>query len=168
MTAQSAVWIMKPVGRAQGKGIFLFNKLSQISEWKSDKRWKPDNPQVESYVVQQYIPNPYLIGGKKFDLRMYALVPSFNPLTVWLYRAGFARFTAMRYSSSTSIIENTEMHLTNVAIQKHGEHYNADVSVSACSHPCTVFLTLALTDWWKMGPASAENVSGLKARGSSH
>jgi tubulin polyglutamylase TTLL9 len=25
------VWIMKPIGSAQGKGIFLFNKLSQAS-----------------------------------------------------------------------------------------------------------------------------------------
>lgn len=32
------VWIMKPTGRAQGKGIFLFNKLSQISQWKSEYR----------------------------------------------------------------------------------------------------------------------------------
>lgn len=24
------VWIMKPTGRAQGQGIFLFNKLSQV------------------------------------------------------------------------------------------------------------------------------------------
>jgi tubulin polyglutamylase TTLL9 len=24
-------WIMKPIGRAQGQGIFLFNKLSQVS-----------------------------------------------------------------------------------------------------------------------------------------
>ena len=24
-------WIMKPIGKLQGKGIFLFNKLSQIS-----------------------------------------------------------------------------------------------------------------------------------------
>ncbi len=27
-----SVWIMKPVGKAQGKGIFLFNKISQIQE----------------------------------------------------------------------------------------------------------------------------------------
>jgi hypothetical protein len=27
------VWIMKPTGKSQGKGIFLFNKLSQISQW---------------------------------------------------------------------------------------------------------------------------------------
>lgn len=43
-----AVWIMKPIGRAQGRGIFLFSKLSQISEWKKDHRWKADQPQVGS------------------------------------------------------------------------------------------------------------------------
>ena len=31
-------WIMKPVGRSQGKGIFLFTRLSQITQWKSDSR----------------------------------------------------------------------------------------------------------------------------------
>jgi tubulin polyglutamylase TTLL9 len=25
-----SIWIMKPVGKAQGKGIFLINKLSQV------------------------------------------------------------------------------------------------------------------------------------------
>lgn len=42
-----AIWIMKPIGRAQGRGIFLFNKLSQISDWKKDHRWKADQPQVK-------------------------------------------------------------------------------------------------------------------------
>eukprot|EP00388_Colpodella_angusta_P044087 GDKK01061675.1.p1 GENE.GDKK01061675.1~~GDKK01061675.1.p1 ORF type:complete len:176 (+),score=21.40 GDKK01061675.1:30-530(+) len=31
---KDTVWIMKPVGKSQGKGIFLFDKLSQISDWK--------------------------------------------------------------------------------------------------------------------------------------
>jgi hypothetical protein len=29
------VWIMKPTSRSQGKGIFLFNKLAQISHWEN-------------------------------------------------------------------------------------------------------------------------------------
>ncbi|CAF4389345.1 unnamed protein product, partial [Adineta steineri] len=29
-------WIMKPAGRAQGKGIFLINKMSQIKKWSRD------------------------------------------------------------------------------------------------------------------------------------
>ena len=28
------IWIMKPAGRAQGKGIFLFTDLKDITEWK--------------------------------------------------------------------------------------------------------------------------------------
>ena len=28
-------WIMKPIGKSQGKGIFLFNKLAQVSQWES-------------------------------------------------------------------------------------------------------------------------------------
>uniref|UniRef100_A0A7S3D9X7 Tubulin--tyrosine ligase-like protein 9 n=1 Tax=Palpitomonas bilix TaxID=652834 RepID=A0A7S3D9X7_9EUKA len=46
-----SVWIMKPIGKAQGKGIFLFNKLSQISEWRKDHKWKADSPQVYDTMV---------------------------------------------------------------------------------------------------------------------
>ncbi|RHY29739.1 hypothetical protein DYB32_004882 [Aphanomyces invadans] len=109
---------------AQGKGIFLFTKLSQISDWRTDYRYKPENQQVETYVVQKYISNPYLVGGKKFDLRLYALVPSFAPLEIYIYRSGFARFTNSRYSNNASDIENSFIHLTNVAIQKTSEHYD--------------------------------------------
>lgn len=82
--------------------------------------------QIEAYVVQKYVSNPYLIGGKKFDLRVYALVTSYSPLTVWVYRTGFTRFSASRYSSDPSDIVNTYVHLTNVAVQKTSADYNPD------------------------------------------
>jgi hypothetical protein len=45
-----ALWIMKPIARSQGKGIFLFNKLAQITQWKSEYRWKPENAAVSDAI----------------------------------------------------------------------------------------------------------------------
>ena len=39
--------IMKPVGGLQGKGIFLFNKLCEISDWKKGVAWTADDAQVQ-------------------------------------------------------------------------------------------------------------------------
>ena len=68
--------------------------------------------------------NPLLIGGKKFDMRIYCLVTCYQPLTCYLYRDGFGRFTNCRYSSNLDDLSNTFMHLTNVAIQKTSDNYD--------------------------------------------
>ncbi|OAF69976.1 putative tubulin polyglutamylase TTLL9 [Intoshia linei] len=125
------IWIMKPAAKSQGKGIFLFRRLKDIIDWKKSESYnspcthKQDNTElvpIETYVVQRYIQNPYLIGGKKFDLRIYVLVQSYNPLKVWLYRSGFARFSNTRYGNSE--IDNKYVHLTNVAVQKLAPNYD--------------------------------------------
>mmetsp|Transcript_38671 Transcript_38671/g.95657 ORF Transcript_38671/g.95657 Transcript_38671/m.95657 type:complete len:363 (-) Transcript_38671:104-1192(-) len=134
---QGAIWIMKPIGKAQGKGIFLFNKLSQISNWKKDSKWRPNTdralegepqtPQAEAYVVQKYLEDPLLIGGKKFDMRIYVLVTNYQPLTVYLYRSGFARFSSSRYLINKNTLADTYIHLTNAAIQKTAPGYEKDL-----------------------------------------
>ncbi|NXD13300.1 TTLL9 polyglutamylase, partial [Nothocercus nigrocapillus] len=145
-------WIMKPVGRSQGKGIFLFRKLKDIIEWRKEKLWtfhllfiyspkrgkcvwfllqdglrtddQKDETQVEIYVAQRYIENPYLIGGRKFDLRVYVLVTSYIPLKAWLYRDGFARFSNTRFTLNS--IDDHYVHLTNVAVQKTAPDYDPE------------------------------------------
>ena len=57
-------------------------------------------------------------------MRIYALVTSFQPLTCYLYRRGFARFSAARYDGSN--LSDNSVHLTNVAVQKKGKEYNRD------------------------------------------
>lgn len=119
----SSTWIMKPCGKAQGKGIFLINKLSQIKKWSRDSRtstFVAANSGKEAYVISLYIDNPLLIGGKKFDLRLYVLVTSYRPLKCYMYKLGFCRFCTVKYTPSTSELDNMFVHLTNVAIQKHG------------------------------------------------
>ncbi|XP_063099998.1 polyglutamylase complex subunit TTLL1 isoform X3 [Cavia porcellus] len=122
----SSTWIMKPCGKAQGKGIFLINRLSQIKKWSRDSKTSSFVSQStkEAYVISLYINNPLLIGGRKFDLRLYVLVSTYRPLRCYMYKLGFCRFCTVKYTPSTSELDNMFVHLTNVAIQKHGEDYN--------------------------------------------
>ncbi|XP_046565070.1 LOW QUALITY PROTEIN: probable tubulin polyglutamylase TTLL9 [Haliotis rubra] len=122
------VWIMKPAAKSQGKGIFLFRKLKDIMDWRKGQYQPVSDPNIregpELYVVQPYIEDPYLIGGRKFDIRVYVLVLSYNPLKVWLYRDGFARFSNTRFSLDS--IEDAYVHLTNVAVQKTAPDYDPE------------------------------------------
>lgn len=117
-------WIMKPCGKSQGAGIFLINKLSKLKKWSREARSNAFNPQIqsgkESYVISRYIDNPLLIGGKKFDLRLYVLVTSFRPLKAYLFKLGFCRFCTVKYDTSVTELDNMYVHLTNVSVQKHG------------------------------------------------
>ncbi|KAI9101006.1 tubulin tyrosine ligase-like 1-like protein [Phlyctochytrium arcticum] len=121
----SSVWIMKPTDKARGIGIFIINRLNQIKKWSRDNKmqWSYANCK-DTYVVSRYIDNPLLIGGKKFDLRLYVLVTSWKPLIAYKYQQGFTRFCAVKYTSDTGDLDNSFMHLTNVSIQKYGEDYN--------------------------------------------
>ncbi|CAL8084000.1 unnamed protein product [Calicophoron daubneyi] len=125
----SSTWIMKPSGKARGIGIFLINRLSQLKRWSRESRSAPlgSTPMCgrDSYVISRYIDNPLLIGGKKFDLRLYILVTSFRPLKAYIYKLGFCRFCTVKYNSDVTELDNMFVHLTNVSIQKHGAHYNS-------------------------------------------
>ncbi|XP_053309213.1 probable tubulin polyglutamylase TTLL9 isoform X2 [Spea bombifrons] len=135
-------WIMKPVARSQGRGIFLFRKLKDIMDWKKDAARSDetkDEIPVENYVAQRYIENPYLIGGRKFDLRVYVLVTSYVPLRAWLYRDGFARFSNTRFTLSS--IDDQYIHLTNVAVQKTAPDYDPEKGCKWMIQQLRQFLT---------------------------
>lgn len=144
------IWIMKPIAKSQGKGIFLFTKLKDITDWRRGVEYKPplneqdkdkgDGTQpIETYVVQRYIENPYLIGGRKFDIRVYVLVCSYSPLKAWLYRSGFARFANTRYSLDS--IDDNYVHLTNVAIQKTAPDYDPEKGCKWSTQQLRKYLT---------------------------
>jgi tubulin polyglutamylase TTLL9 len=120
------LWIMKPIGRAQGKGIFVVHKLSQINKWLLEREKNgAENICIDNYVAQQYISAPYCVGGRKFDIRLYVLVVSYRPLRAYLYREGFARFTAAQYTCDKDSLNDNMVHLTNHAVQKKDANYDA-------------------------------------------
>lgn len=56
---------------------------------------------------------PFLIDGFKFDMRIYVLVTSCDPLRIFLYKEGLARFATMRY------IDCSSRNLVKRKFQKH-------------------------------------------------
>lgn len=116
----SSIWIMKPTDKARGIGIFIVNKISQLKKWGRDNKPFSYSQPKDSYVISRYIENPLLIGGKKFDLRLYVLVNGWNPLIAYRYKQGFCRFCTVKYNLDVEDLDNNFMHLTNVSIQKYG------------------------------------------------
>lgn len=95
---------MKPEAGCQGKGIFLTNRYDDVT---------PD----DHYVVQKYIKKPMLIDDLKFDCRLYVLLISVEPLQIYLFREGMARFSTEPYKQpSKKNLSNMFMHLTNYSI----------------------------------------------------
>ncbi|XP_071870954.1 tubulin monoglutamylase TTLL4 [Bombus fervidus] len=103
-------WIVKPPASARGTGIKVVNRWSQI-------------PRKRAVIVQHYLSRPKLISGMKFDLRLYVLVTSFNPLKIYIYPDGLVRFASVKYSDDISYLNNRFMHLTNYSINKTNSTY---------------------------------------------
>lgn len=113
-------WIMKPAAKSRGRGISLINDLSQVTYG-------------EPIVVQRYIKNPLLINGYKFDMRIYVVVTSVNPLEAFLYRDGFGRFSTIPFSLDPTDKNNKYIHLTNVSIQKYNNRSEYEQSDEGAS-----------------------------------
>lgn len=109
---RKTVYISKPNASCQGRGIRLFKNLDAIDL-------------SEPQVVQEYIARPYLIGGLKFDLRIYVVVLAVHPfLRVLVYHDGLGRFATEPYSEpSYKNLRKSYMHLTNYAINKHNDNF---------------------------------------------
>ena len=128
------VFIVKPEASCQGRGIFLTKRLDDLS---LDDR----------YVVQEYLRRPFLIDSLKFDLRIYVLVAGCDPLRVYLFKEGLARFATEAYVKPNGKNLNKQcMHLTNYAINKNSENFvfNEDPAQDDVGHKRSLSSTFKL------------------------
>lgn len=58
-------------------------------------------PAQEHFIVQEYLDKPFLMEGYKFDLRIYILVTSCDPLRIFLYKDGLVRMGTEKYHAPT-------------------------------------------------------------------
>lgn len=104
-------WIAKPPNLYCGMGIKVVNKFQDIPGKKGCQ------------CVQSYIKNPLLINNLKFDLRIYVLITSVDPLRIYLYEEGLTRFATEEYSNDVESISNNFIHLTNFSVNRESENF---------------------------------------------
>lgn len=117
-------FILKPEASCQGKGIFLVNKIEEV------------NPN-ERLVAQEYLKEPLLIDGLKFDLRIYVLVAGCSPLRVYIHDQGLARLATEPFCPpNVGNMQDMCMHLTNYAINKNSSKFvfNEDPDADDVGH----------------------------------
>jgi hypothetical protein len=103
------IWIAKPAASSQGRGIVVTNLLSEI----------PDK--TGNQIVSEYINNPLLFDGYKFDLRVYVAITCVNPLRIYMFEEGLTRFATCKYKPITMNNKHATKytHLTNYSINKN-------------------------------------------------
>ena len=105
-------YIVKPDEGAQGEGIFLIQHPRDLAHLKQPS------------IVQEYVSKPLLLQGLKFDLRLYVLIASLDPLQVYLSDSGMARFCTVPYEApSMANMHETFMHLTNYSLNKRSKEF---------------------------------------------
>ncbi|GFR46247.1 hypothetical protein Agub_g7795 [Astrephomene gubernaculifera] len=109
------IWIAKPTCLNRGNGIQVFDSLEKIMEHLQSR------PAGSSLILQKYIERPLLLGGRKFDIRAYVLVGPDG--RIWFHKEAYCRTSSTPYDGSD--LTNRSAHLTNDAVQKHLESYNA-------------------------------------------
>ncbi|XP_008302405.1 tubulin polyglutamylase TTLL11 [Stegastes partitus] len=109
-------FIVKPDGGSQGDGIYLIRDPSDLKLMAGS--------QAKQSVVQEYIQKPLLIDKLKFDIRLYVLIKSLEPLEIYIAKEGLTRFCTEPYQEpSQKNLSHVFMHLTNYSLNVHSGNF---------------------------------------------
>jgi len=96
------------VASSKGRNIKVISNSNKISNRRN-------------VLVSEYIDNPHLINNFKYDLRIYVLVTSFNPLKIYIYDNGLARFATGQYRKKGR--KDKFVHLTNFSVNRYSKNF---------------------------------------------
>ncbi|CAK9816994.1 Tubulin monoglutamylase TTLL4 [Anthophora quadrimaculata] len=119
MEKNGGFWIVKPPDSCAGTGIQIVSNFGEI-------------PVLRSLVVQRYISWPRLIDGIKFDIRLYVLLTSIDPLRIYVYNEGLVRLATIKYVNHVSTLSDRFMHLTNTSVNKVSPNFQPNDDPDKC------------------------------------
>ena len=112
MKRRKKSWIVKPDGGSLGQGITIISPGSEYS------------PDEQLNVAQEYIES-FTLDNKKFDLRVYVLLASVDPLRIYVYRDGLARFCSEEKGQHSIFSQ-----ITNVTLNKENPDFGEFEQIS--------------------------------------
>ncbi|XP_060846125.1 tubulin polyglutamylase TTLL6-like [Rhopalosiphum padi] len=108
---KSSTYILKPTTGSRGTGIYITKSPKKINQYKN-------------MICQLYISKPLLLDGYKFDMRVYTLIASCDPLKIYVYNDGLVRLATEPYETPThNNVNDRYMHLTNYSVNKCNKMY---------------------------------------------
>ena len=110
---KDVLYILKPVASSCGRGIKVIGKKTKVLK-------------LEGYLASKYVCHPHLINNLKYDLRVYVLVSSFDPLRVYIYNDGLVRFATEEYTVDPNDLKKRFVHLTNFSVNKKSAKFKAN------------------------------------------
>ena len=130
---EKPLYIVKPPSSSRGRGIRVIKGPKDLPHIKPARRSGEDGSggsggSGKDVLVQRYLRRPHLINGFKYDLRVYVLVTSFDPLRVYLYEDGLVRFATEKYRTDDASLKKRAVHLTNYSINKSKANFIATAS----------------------------------------
>ncbi len=102
------LWIFKPPDLLLGIGIKFLKNFTNLTK---------------KGVITRYIPNPLLLYGKKFDLRLYVLISSFLPLKIYLNKEGLVRVTTTNYNLEEKNFNDPYIHFTHTVVNMRNKNF---------------------------------------------
>jgi hypothetical protein len=134
LSLENNYWIVKPDKEYGGLGIKFFDNSKKAIDFVDEnikkglvlEDYRKENKNVkeikkDGWIIQQYIKNPFLYKGRKFDIRIHILVKDSGE--IYFCKYGYIRISSLPFTLQLSEKdeENAMIHITNQAYQETSE-----------------------------------------------
>ncbi|KAE9556711.1 hypothetical protein FO519_000117 [Halicephalobus sp. NKZ332] len=124
--------ISKPAASSRGRGITIITTTEEFRAIEAGGKNK--------VLLSRYLKDPYLVNDRKFDIRLYVAVTSFQPLVCYMFDEGLTRFAVEEYVCDDGTFSESYKHLTNYSLNKNSKDFikNTDASEENVGHKWTL------------------------------